>query len=186
LGTGASPVQAERKLGSAAIASTRSSSTMPRFLRRGLACLGKPKLMLLHIHPSAAKRNSLHPQTKFLLCPILALQLNRTTRAHYPMPRQSRTLAQNAHHLPRRARPSRRTCNRSVTRHLADWQSTNASHHASTPSFADARGFSTRRLFPGLRFQIPPRHARTANAKHANLDSTIQIFTHRDKTRLYD
>jgi hypothetical protein len=146
---------------SAAISSTGPSLPNPgsfsRLAAKSLRLpsgLSEPKLVLLHIHPRAAKRNALHPQTKFLLRSVLALQLNRPTCAHHPMPRQSRSLAQNANHLPRRARPSRRACNRPVTRYRACRQSTDAPHHSSALCFHGACRFP-----PRLRFQITLRHA---------------------------
>jgi hypothetical protein len=158
-GQATSPVQAGPKLGSDQDRINLTQSLNPNFLRRPYACPSKPKLMLLHINPRAAEGNSLHPQAKFLLRAVLSLQLNRATGAHHPMPRQSRSLAQDAHYLPRRARPSRRACNRSVTRHLAYRQSTDAPHHASAPCVHAGRSFFARHFFPRLRFRIPLRHA---------------------------
>ncbi len=98
----------------------------------GTDSLPKPKLVPLHIHPRPAKNNPLHAQPEFLFCAVFSAQFNGPARADYTMPRQSRNLPQNAHHLARRPIPARGSRDRSITRHLPLWQSANAAHDAGT------------------------------------------------------
>ena len=91
--------------------------------------------MPLHIDAPPAKDNAFHLQAESLLGCVFAAQFDRAARAEHPMPGQPVNLLQDAHDLARRARPSRRAGNATVSCHRAPWQGAYAFDDAGTFSF---------------------------------------------------
>ena len=100
--------------------------------------LRKSKLVPLHIHTRPEKRHTLHAQAESLFSGIFSAQLDGPARADHAMPGQARNLAQDAYHLPRRARPARGLSYSSVTRDHPHRQAANAAHDASALIIEDA------------------------------------------------
>lgn len=127
----------------------------------------KLELMPLHIDPRTTKRHALHAQPESLLRAILSRQFDRASRPKHPLPRQSRNLPQNPHHLPRPSRPSRRPRNRAITCNFSGRQRANQPHNP-LPLLRQSffrTALSRRRLrrFPSSRHPLP-------RAPHGNLN----------------
>src|ERR1019366_3381822 len=159
--------------------------------------LGKFVFALAHIHARPAKRHALHAQTESLFGGAFSTQLDGPARADHAMPRQSRNLLQDAHHLTGGSRPARSPRDRPVTRYHPRRQGANAAH--------DPRALIFRRAPLSARSRLRiPFHKSAADEQqtlflpttkderpttvtaHANLDSPIQKFTQARKTWDYD
>jgi hypothetical protein len=168
------PLQARK---SAVRAETRQAASLRR-ITSSRWLLGEFVFVLAHIRARPAKRHTLHTQTEFLFGGAFSTQLDGPARADHAMPRQSRNLLQDAHHLTGGSRPARSPRDRPVTRYYPCRQGANAAHHPRALIFRRAPFSARNRLrFPFHKSAddeqrtvfLPNDQRRTTNDRHRAL-----------------
>lgn len=88
-----------------------------------------------HVHARSAEGDALHAQAESLLGGLFSGQLDGAAGSDDAMPGQSRDLLQDAHDLPGRARPARRSSHGSVAGHGSLGQGSDAARDSGSPVF---------------------------------------------------